>query len=129
MSLDDRQQRGSCSPCGVRRLLLRIRWARASLPADSKSRGVIERGNARLKRCLHRYRYLPLSTILAAMGMTASRKWRVMGRDTFAREDFVAGLFDTEKEAHDFVRSKKTSIEKTQDEGVRDEYWILPPKD
>ena len=63
--------------------------------------------------------------------MSASRKagkWKVMGRDTFAREDFVAALFDTEKEAHDFVRSKETSLAKTQEEGVRDEYWILPPK-
>lgn len=64
--------------------------------------------------------------------MNASRKagkWKVMGRDTFAREDFVAALFDTEKEAQDFVRSKEASLEKTQDEGVRDEYWILPAKD
>ena len=60
--------------------------------------------------------------------MKSARKWKVMGRDTFAREDFVAALFDTEKEAHDFVRSKEIKVEKTQDEGVRDEYWILPPQ-
>ena len=56
-------------------------------------------------------------------------KWRVMGRDTFAREDFVAAEFDTEKEAEAYVRAKEAAIEKTQDEGLRDEYWILPPKD
>ena len=61
--------------------------------------------------------------------MKSARKWKVMGRDTFAGEDFVAAVFDTEEEARDFVRSKETRIEKTQDEGVRDEYWILPPKD
>ena len=52
-----------------------------------------------------------------------------MGRDTFAREDFVAAEFDTEKEAEAYVRAKEAAIEKTQDEGLRDEYWILPPKD
>ena len=56
--------------------------------------------------------------------MTASRKWTVMGRDTFAREDFVAGEFATEEAAQDFIRAKEAAIEKTQDEGLRDEYWI-----
>ena len=56
--------------------------------------------------------------------MTASRKWTVMGRDTFAREDFVAGEFATEEEANDFIRAKEAAIAKTQDQGLRDEYWI-----
>ena len=59
--------------------------------------------------------------------MTAPRKWRVMGRDTFAREDFVAAEFATEEAAHDFLRAKEAAIAKTQDQGLRDEYWILPP--
>ena len=56
--------------------------------------------------------------------MTASRQWRVMGRDPFAREVFVAGEFATEEEAHDFIRAKEAAIAKTQDQGLRDEYWI-----
>lgn len=63
--------------------------------------------------------------------MTASRKagkWKVMGRDTFAREDFVAGEFPTEQAAREWVRVREAAIEKTQDEGVRDEYWVVPPQ-
>ena len=56
--------------------------------------------------------------------MTASRKWTVMGRDTFAREDFVAGEFATEEAANDFIRAKEAANAKTQDEGLRDEYWM-----
>jgi hypothetical protein len=61
--------------------------------------------------------------------MTASRKWKVMGRDTFAREDFVAGEFATEEAARDFILTKEASIAKTQDQGLRDEYWLVQPQD
>ena len=63
--------------------------------------------------------------------MIASRiagTWKVMGRDTFAREDFVAGEFASEEAARAWVRAKEAAIEKTQDEGVRDEYWVVPPQ-
>ena len=55
-------------------------------------------------------------------------KWRVMGRDTFAREDFVAAEFATEKEAEEYVRAREARLVKIQDEGLRDEYWIVPPE-
>ena len=61
--------------------------------------------------------------------MKSARKWKVMGRDTFAREDFIAGEFASEEAAHDFIRAKEAAIAKTQDPGLRDEYWIQPPKD
>lgn len=57
-----------------------------------------------------------------------TEKWIVMSRDTFAREDFVAGRFATEEEARAFIRAKEAAVAKTQDEGVRDEYWIVPPQ-
>ena len=55
-------------------------------------------------------------------------KWRVMGRDTFAREDFVAAEFATQKEAEEYVRAKEAAVEKTQDEALRDEFWIVRPE-
>ena len=59
--------------------------------------------------------------------MSASRKWTVMGRDTFAREDFVVARFATKQEAEQYVRTKEAAAEKIQDEGLRDEYWIEAP--
>jgi len=55
-------------------------------------------------------------------------KWTVMGRDTFAREDFVAGEFATEQAAREWVQARESANQKTQDEGVRDEYWVVPPQ-
>ena len=55
-------------------------------------------------------------------------KWRVMGRDTFAREDFVVAKFATKQEAEEYVRTKDAAAQKVQDEGLRDEYWIEPPE-
>ena len=51
-----------------------------------------------------------------------------MGRDTFAREDFVAAEFATEQAAREWVQAREVAVEKTQDEGVRDEYWVVPPR-
>jgi hypothetical protein len=55
-------------------------------------------------------------------------KWRVMGRDTFAREDLLVGEFPSEQAAREWVQARETANEKTQDEGLRDEYWIVPPQ-
>lgn len=55
-------------------------------------------------------------------------KWKVMGRDTFAREDFVAGEFTTEQAAREWVQAREAALEKSQDEGLRDEYWVVPPQ-
>ena len=68
---------------------------------------------------------------LEKLGQVASSKrgkWTVMGRDAFAREDFVAGEFSTEQAARDWVQAREASNEKTQDEGVRDEYWVVAPE-
>ena len=51
-----------------------------------------------------------------------------MGRDTFAREDFVVARFATKHEAEEYVRTREAAAEKTQDEGLRDEYWIVQPE-
>lgn len=51
-----------------------------------------------------------------------------MGRDTFARDDFVVARFATKQEAEEYVRAKEAAIEKIQDEGLRDEYWIEAPE-
>lgn len=51
-----------------------------------------------------------------------------MGRDTFAREDFVAGEFATEQAAREWVQAREAVIDKNQDEGLRDEYWVVPPQ-
>ena len=51
-----------------------------------------------------------------------------MGRDTFAREDFVVAAFATREQAEEYVRAREAAAEKVQDEGLRDEYWIEPPR-
>ena len=55
-------------------------------------------------------------------------RWRVMGRDTFAREDYVAGEFATEAEAKQKIASMTARHEATQDEALRDELWIIEVK-
>lgn len=60
--------------------------------------------------------------------MTRKQGWQVMARDTFAREDFVAAEFSTQAAAREFVRAKEAAVAKTQDKGLRDEYWIVPPQ-
>ena len=49
-----------------------------------------------------------------------------MGRDTFAREDYVVGEFPSEQAARAWVAAREAANEGTQDEGVRDEYWVVP---
>lgn len=55
-------------------------------------------------------------------------RWRVMGRDTFAREDYVAGEFATEAEAKRRVAELQARHAASQDEALRDEVWILEVK-
>ena len=54
-------------------------------------------------------------------------KWKVMARDTYAREDYFVRAFATEQEARDFVRAREAAVEQAQDEGLRDEVWVVPP--
>ena len=54
-------------------------------------------------------------------------KWKVMGRDTFAREDYFVGTFVTEEEARECLREREAAVQTTQDEALRDSYWIVPP--
>ncbi len=54
-------------------------------------------------------------------------KWKLIGRDTFAREDYLVGEFDTAEAAESRLLEKEASVTKTQDESLRDEFWIVPP--
>ena len=54
----------------------------------------------------------------------ARTRWRVMGRDTFAREDYIAGEFATEAEAKQRVAELEARHAATQDEAMRDQVWI-----
>lgn len=56
-----------------------------------------------------------------------SGPWRVYGHDTFAREDYFVGEFDTEAEAREVVRQREERLAKSQDEPLRDEIWVEPP--
>ena len=56
-----------------------------------------------------------------------SGPWRVYGHDTFAREDYFIGEFDTEAEAREVVRQKLERLAKFQDEPLRDEIWVERP--
>lgn len=53
--------------------------------------------------------------------------WRVYGHDTFAREDYFVGEFDTEAEAREVVRQRLERLAQFQDESLRDEIWVEPP--
>jgi len=55
-----------------------------------------------------------------------SVRWRVMGHDTFARKDFVVRDFDSRSEAEAWIEARERANEKTQDEALRDRYWIDP---
>ena len=56
-----------------------------------------------------------------------SGPWRVYGHDTFAREDYVVGVFDTEAEAREVARRRARELAEFQDEPLRDEIWVEPP--
>lgn len=55
----------------------------------------------------------------------AGTRWRVMGRDTFAREDYTAGEFATEAEAKQKVAELEARHAATQDQALRDDVWIV----
>jgi len=57
----------------------------------------------------------------------SDRKWKVFGRDTFAREDYFIGEFLTEEEARQAARQAAERHARTQDEALRDEVWIEAP--
>ena len=54
----------------------------------------------------------------------ARTRWRVMGRDTFAREDYMAGEYATEAEAKQKVAELEARHATSQDAALRDEVWI-----
>ena len=56
-----------------------------------------------------------------------SLRWTLMGRDTFAREDYVVGEYDTAEEAELRLSEREKAVEQTQDESLRDTFWIIPP--
>jgi hypothetical protein len=56
-----------------------------------------------------------------------SGPWTVYGHDTFAREDYFVGEFDTEAEAREFARGRLEELARFQDEALRDEIWVEPP--
>lgn len=58
---------------------------------------------------------------------TPSGPWRVYGHDTFAREDYFVGEFETEAEAREVARKKLERLGQFQDESLRDEIWVEPP--
>lgn len=57
-----------------------------------------------------------------------ARTWKVMGHDTFAKETFVVGEFSTREAAEDARRRKEAASEATQDQALRDTYWVVPPR-
>lgn len=65
----------------------------------------------------------------AAEEQAVSVRYKVMGHDTFAREDYFVGEFATKEEAEACVRAREERVAKTQDEALRDEFWIVPPSE
>ncbi len=62
-----------------------------------------------------------------AAGAAPGGPWTVYGHDTFAREDYFVGEFDTEAEAREFARRRLQELARFQDESLRDEIWVEPP--
>ncbi|MDX2012411.1 MAG: tetratricopeptide repeat protein [Myxococcaceae bacterium] len=52
-------------------------------------------------------------------------RWRLMGTDTFAREDFVLGVFDSKRAALRALKVKEAAPW-VGDEALRDTYWVEP---
>lgn len=52
--------------------------------------------------------------------------WKLMGRDEFAREDFVVGTFATHAEAQAALEEREKRASST-DESVRDSFWLVRP--
>jgi hypothetical protein len=60
---------------------------------------------------------------------TMKNLWRVLGYDRFAREEYFIGAFETEEEARHFAGDYEERLEEYQDEDLRDEIFILSPKE
>ncbi len=56
-------------------------------------------------------------------------RWKVMGEDTFARETYFIGLYETEAAAKAAVAEREARHQLTQDEAVRDTLWIVKVED
>ena len=53
--------------------------------------------------------------------------WKVMGYDTFAREEYIVGEYPTRAEAESAVAAAERRHAEHQDEALRDHVWIVPP--
>lgn len=49
--------------------------------------------------------------------------YEVWGEDTFAREEYLVGVYDTQEEANKILRESEQSALQTCEE-LRDTYWI-----
>lgn len=56
---------------------------------------------------------------------TQREPWQVMGRDEFAREDFVVGRFATRETAEARIAELESRAAATQDASLRDSYWLV----
>ena len=63
-----------------------------------------------------------------------SKKWRVMGWDSFAREDYFVSAHETEAEAQEAAARKMAQIERDQPDaggppprGIQDIVSVVPP--
>ena len=52
--------------------------------------------------------------------------WRVMGYDTFAREEYVIGEYPTRDAAEAAADAAELRQSEHQDAPLRDEVWIVP---
>jgi hypothetical protein len=54
--------------------------------------------------------------------------WKVMGRDTFAREAYPVGEYPTRRLAEQAADAAERRQAELQDEPLRDQVWIVPPE-
>lgn len=54
-------------------------------------------------------------------------RWRVEGCDTFAREAYLIGEFETAAEAEAAARRHQAHLAE-QPEALRDRVWVVPPR-
>ena len=69
-----------------------------------------------------------LKVMEAELARVKGLRWKLMGHDTFAREDYLVGEFDSAEEAEHRLREKESAVAETQDEPLRDTFWILSPE-
>ncbi|HEX6747893.1 MAG TPA: hypothetical protein VF092_11435 [Longimicrobium sp.] len=53
--------------------------------------------------------------------------WKVMGYDTFAREEYLIGEYPTRELAEAAADAAERRHAAHQDEPLRDQVWIVPP--